>query len=176
MPPEDVYQFISASVIPVVIISACALLALALYNRLAAIVSRLRAFSRELLREQEKIARHRNEPETDAAALQRKLRLIEMLEAQSVRVSYRAKLIQWTLLCLLGTIGSLTVCSFALGVGVLWSPAIYVAAPFFVLGMLLLLAGVVLAMVEMRSALETTQMESEFVRQQTRSLHEAIGR
>jgi Protein of unknown function (DUF2721) len=48
---------ISVSVVPVVIISACGLLSLAFYGRLAALVSRLRSFQRETLREQEKWAK-----------------------------------------------------------------------------------------------------------------------
>ena len=47
-------SIISLSVLPVVIISACGLLSLALYNRLAAVVSRLRSFQREILIEREK--------------------------------------------------------------------------------------------------------------------------
>jgi len=45
-PPEDWSRILSASVAPVVIISACGLLCLAFYNRLASVVSRLRAFQR----------------------------------------------------------------------------------------------------------------------------------
>ena len=172
MLPEDIYQFISASVIPVVIISACALMSLAFYNRLASIVSRLRNFSRELLREQDKYARQLHKPDSDPQMIRRRLQLIEMIETQSVRVSRRAKLIQWTLLCMLGTIGSLTACSLMLGVSVFWVQAIYAAIPFFIFGMLAMLAGVALAAFEMKAALETTEMESQFVRQFTRTLHE----
>mgnify|MGYP000923026210 CR=1 FL=1 len=51
MPLQDWTKIISTSVVPVAIISACALLCLALYNRLASMVSRLRGFQRERLRE-----------------------------------------------------------------------------------------------------------------------------
>ena len=47
-------SIISVSVVPVVIISACGLLSRAFYGRLAAVVSRLRGFQREILKEQEK--------------------------------------------------------------------------------------------------------------------------
>jgi Protein of unknown function (DUF2721) len=50
-------SIISLSVLPVVIISACGLLSLAFYGRLAAVVSRLRGFQREILVEQEKLER-----------------------------------------------------------------------------------------------------------------------
>ena len=51
---SDWAKIISSSVVPVVIISACGLLCLAFYNRMAAIVSRLRGFQRERLRVQSK--------------------------------------------------------------------------------------------------------------------------
>jgi hypothetical protein len=41
MPISDLLKIISSAVVPVVITSACGLLAQAFYNRLAAIVSRL---------------------------------------------------------------------------------------------------------------------------------------
>jgi hypothetical protein len=50
-------SIISVSVVPVVIISACGLLSLAFYGRLAAVLSLLRGFQREILVEQEKLTR-----------------------------------------------------------------------------------------------------------------------
>jgi len=164
MPSENLYRFISASVIPVVIISACGLLVLAFYNRLAYIVSRLRSFAREQLQEQERYTRECNDTAVDKTVRRRRLQWIEMLQAQTVRVSRRARLIQRTLLCLLGTIAALTVCSLALGVSVLWPHAVYVATPCFVLGAVLLLVAVILAMWEMKAALEPTERESEFIK------------
>ena len=46
---EQWLHVVAASVVPVVVISACGLLCLAFYNRLAAVVTRLRAFHREQL-------------------------------------------------------------------------------------------------------------------------------
>ena len=73
MPPSDWAKIISASVVPVVIISSCGLLCLAFYNRLAAIVSRLRGFQRERLHEQELLhtpvpTRVRNTPDGTACS------------------------------------------------------------------------------------------------------------
>jgi len=163
MQPQELYEFVSASVVPVVLISACGLLCLAFYNRLASIVSRLRAFQRERLQEQEKYARDRLAYGLDAAALHRHRQLLEMLEVQTLRVSRRANLIRLTLLCLLGTIACLTVCSLAMGLCTVWPVAGYVALPLFVLGASLLLAAVLLAMVEMKAALEPVKLESQFV-------------
>ena len=50
-------NIISVSVVPVVILSACGLLSLAFYGRLAALVARLRTFQREMLRAQERWAK-----------------------------------------------------------------------------------------------------------------------
>ena len=53
MQTSDLSKVVSSAVVPVVIISSCGLLALAFYNRMAAIVSRLRSFQRERLLELE---------------------------------------------------------------------------------------------------------------------------
>ena len=49
----DWSNIITAGVGPVIVISACGLLCLAFYNRLAAVVTRLRGFHRERLHEHE---------------------------------------------------------------------------------------------------------------------------
>jgi hypothetical protein len=69
---------ISMSVVPVVIISACGLLSLAFYGRLAAVVSRLRGFQREILDEQEKFERSGDVEQA---------RLIEVLRTQTLQVT-----------------------------------------------------------------------------------------
>ncbi len=161
--PQDWAKLLSASVVPVVIISACGLLCLAFYNRLAAIVSRIRGFQREHLEEQEEYARRIFAGETDRVMLQRHHRVLAMLEQQTKGVTRRAHLIQRTLLCLLGTICSLTLCSVATGVSVIVPHAVYVALGFFFLGMLLLLIAIVHAMLEMLDALHPVEVESEFV-------------
>src|SRR6476620_4889188 len=55
----DWSKVIAAGVGPIIVISACGLLCLAFYNRLAAVVTRLRSFHREQLQEQEILARLR---------------------------------------------------------------------------------------------------------------------
>ena len=101
MPQSDWAKIISASVVPVVIISACGLLCLAFYNRLAAIVSRLRSFQRKRLHEQELL--HSAGPE-EGPEHSRRRRLLEHLESQTAGVVHRAKLIRLTLLFMLLTI------------------------------------------------------------------------
>src|SRR5580700_6237520 len=102
MPIPDLTHVISSAVVPVVIISACGLLCLAFYNRLAAIVSRLRAFQRERLMERDRL-------DKSPSPLGREL--LDQLELQTERVRRRAELIRLTLQFLLLTIGLLIRCS-----------------------------------------------------------------
>lgn len=150
MPISDWSKFISASVVPVVIISACGLLCLAFYNRLAAIVSRLRTFQRERL--------HETEPDPD-----RHRKLMENLEFQTARVMRRARLIRLTLIFLLVTIALLIGCSILLGLSALVPPVIFPAIALFVLGLLTMLAGTITAIIELKAALEPAEVESRFV-------------
>ena len=154
MPISDLSRVISSAVVPVVIISACGLLALAFYNRLAAIVGRLRTFQRERLHELERV-------ET-ADAEQARL-LLNHLELQTAHVKYRAKLIRMTLLCLLLTIGLLIGTCLALSLSVELPSSMYVAIFFFILGLLVMLCGIIFAALELRWALEPVEMESQFV-------------
>ena len=160
MSPSDWSKIVAASVVPVVIISASALLCLAFYNRLAAIVSRLRGFQRERLHEQELL--QETSPQ-NADELARHCKLLEHLESQTRRVERRAKLIRLTLLFLLLTIALLIACCLTLGLSVLIPQAIFIAVPLFVLGLLAMLAGTVSAMLELKAALQPAELESRFV-------------
>ncbi|MGD0541245.1 MAG: DUF2721 domain-containing protein [Tepidisphaeraceae bacterium] len=160
MPPSDLSKVISSSVVPVVIISACGLLALAFYNRMAAIVSRLRVFQRERLQEQELL--QRAGAENDAKS-QRRRRLLEVLELQTAHVIRRAKLIRLTLLFLLLTIGTLIGCCLMLGLSALLPTAMYVAIPLFGLGLLFMLASTIAAALELKASLQPVELESRFV-------------
>lgn len=154
----DVSKVVTAGVAPIIVISACGLLALAFYNRLAAMVTRLRAFQRESLAEQEKLDR-----ETDAAKRREKADLVRHLREQTTDVLTRARLIRASLFCLLLTIGLLTACSISLGVAVVADAAFWAAAAFFMAGMFSLIGAVVMAMLELRKALGPVHEESRFV-------------
>jgi hypothetical protein len=145
---------ISVSVVPVVIISACGLLSLAFYGRLAALVSRLRSFQREMLREQEKWAK-----EGPGEHQQ----LLEVLRTQTLRVTARARLIRRALLFFLVAVALLIVCSLTLVTSWFFPPAALFAAVFFVLGLLSMLGGVISAMMELRESLEQVEFEGRFV-------------
>jgi len=160
MPPMDFAKIISASVVPVVIISACGLLSLAFYNRMAAIVSRLRGFQRERMHQQEQLQRAGDKRD---ATTQRYWLVLELLELQTTHVIRRAKLIRLTLLFLLLTIGMLIGCSLMLGLSVLLPRAMYVAIPLYVLGLLSMLTATVAAAVELKRALEPVELESRFI-------------
>jgi hypothetical protein len=156
-------RIVSAGMAPVVVISACALMALAFYNRFASIISRLRAFGRERLMEQEQILRLEEADPPDEDAIQRRRRILQSLSEQTRRTLRRAKLIRLTLICLLGTISMLLVSSLLNGMSVIWPDALFGAAILFLAGMGLLLFGIVCAMAELLVALEVVEDETRVV-------------
>jgi hypothetical protein len=153
-------QVLSSAVVPVIVISACGLLSLAFYNRLAAVVARLRALHRERLHEQDYLDGPTARTETIRA---RHAQVLRMLEEQTTRVARRARLLRGTLLCLLCTITSLIACSLAAGLSVMLPAAIYAAVALFVMGMLTMLCAAIYALREMMSALDPVETESHFV-------------
>jgi drug/metabolite transporter (DMT)-like permease len=154
-------KFVITSVAPVVVISASGLLCLAFYNRLAAIVSRLRSVQRERLQEVNtyRAALARN----DAEAVESHRRLLHNLREQTHRIIQRARLIRITLLCLLGTVALLVISSLLNGLALFWPSAAIGAAIVFALGMFSLLTGVLFAMRELAAALDVVQLESSLV-------------
>lgn len=147
-------SIISMSVVPVVIISACGLLSLAFYGRLAAVVSRLRGFQREMLVEQEKLARTGEVGEA---------RLLELLRIQTQQVTRRARLIRMALTYFLLAVAFLIVCSLTLVASWFVLQAAFAAAVFFVFGLLSMLGGIIAAMMELRGALQPVELETRFV-------------
>lgn len=163
---HDLSQIVSAGVGPIIVISAAGLLCLAFYNRLTAVVTRLRGFDRERLQEQEDL----NEagPDADPAALRLHKHVIRMLQTQTELLRRRAHLVRRTLACLLSTIICLAACSLALGLSTVWSALTVVAVPLFVAGLLLLIAGAGFALLELRLALDPVEIEARSVGQLTR--------
>lgn len=97
----DSLRLLSVSVTPVVLISASGLIILALYNRLAAILARIRAFH------QQKIDLLR--AENDSACRQL---ILNLLDSQIGKVTVKAKVIQRGLYCLLSAVVAFLLCSF----------------------------------------------------------------
>ena len=147
-------SIISVSVVPVVIISACGLLSLAFYGRLAALVARLRTFQREMLREQEKWAKEGTGDHQQ---------LLEVLRTQTLQVTQRARLIRRALQFFLSAVAILIVCSLTLVTSWFFPPAAFIAAVFFVFGLVSMLGGVISAMLELRESLEQVELEGRFV-------------
>lgn len=159
-------RIITAGIGPIIVISACGLLCLAFYNRLAAVVTRLRAFHREHMHEQDEIERLRRSggDETEVAVLRRQ-EVLGMLSLQIEQIDRRARLIRCTLMCLLLTIALLALCSIAVGLSTLQPGWGYVAVPLFVLGLLLVVAAVAFAMLELKGAIDPVEREGRFIRQ-----------
>ncbi len=159
----DWSKVIVTGVGPIIVISACGLLCLAFYNRLAAVVTRLRAFHRERLHEQEALQRARRADPPDEHAMVMHQEVLGMLEIQTQHVIRRGRLLRLTLIWLLLTIICLALCSLALGLSIFAGGLIYVAAALFIVGLGLLIVGVCFALVEMLHALDPVDLESRFV-------------
>ena len=156
-------RIVAASVAPVVIISAAALLCLAFYNRLAAIVSRLRAVQRERLAEQDRLDALHAQPHEDGLPLARHSRILAHLTKQSERIIIRARLVRLTLLCFLVAIASLILTCLFNGLTVVWPSAAIGSEILFIWGMLVLFAGIVTAIRELLVSLHPAELESAFV-------------
>jgi hypothetical protein len=160
---EGLSKIISAGVGPIIVISACGLLCLALYNRLAAVVTRLRAFHMQSMAEEQELTRQRRAPNPDEMAVVRHQEVLGMLRVQTEHVTRRARLIRSTIQCLLMSIASLALCSLCLGLSEVWPPMVYAAVVLFVGGLLLVVAAAMVAMVEMKQALDPIELEGRFV-------------
>jgi len=155
-------SFIPSAVVPVVIISACGLLCLTFYNRLAFIVTRLRALQRERLGEYKDLFRLEQSHKSKLAR-QEAEHFLSFLEHQTVDVLKRALYLRNCLFCLILSIFSLVITSHAIGLSLIY-PSIEVAVLFFfVLGLFLMLSGLYFALREIILALRPIQMESDFV-------------
>jgi hypothetical protein len=168
-------SIISAGVAPIIVISACGLLCLALYNRLDRIVTRLRDFHREWLREQEALVRQRYSAQPDPIATIRHQEVLGMLQVQTALVERRAHLVRHSIGSLLLTIACLTACSLGVGLSALWPMFTYPAVGLFVVGLVVLVIGVVFAMMELKRALQSIELEGDFVTSLIADL-EAAGR
>jgi len=154
---------ISAGVGPIIVISACGLLCLALYNRLDAMVTRLRNFHREWLREQEELVHQRFSPNPDPMAVIRHQEILGMIQVQTGLVAGRAHLLRHAIGSLLLTIICLSACSLTLGLATRWPGFLYPAETLFVIGLVILIVGIGFAMLELRQALQSIEQEGHFV-------------
>lgn len=146
----DTSHLLTVAVTPVVLISACGLVTLALYNRLGAILSHLRAFHQQKLGLLE-------DPHPDQTGL------LDMLDAQIVAVTRKGRLVQSGLRCLLAAVAALLVCSLLAGASVVWPGVGVVALGTGVLGVGLFLAGLGWAMRELTLSLSPLEEETAYL-------------
>jgi hypothetical protein len=172
---QDLSKIISAGAGPIIAISACGLLCLAFYGRLAAVVTRLRIFQRERLKAQQEIGHQRASEQPDSLSVKMNQEVLEALQIQTTHVIRRARIIRRALSCLLLTIACLSSCSLALGLSVIWPDVTLIAVMFFVLGLGLLILGVAFAIIEMYRALDPIELESRFVTEIGESIERLAG-
>ena len=147
-------HLLAASATPVVLISACGLVTLALYNRLGAILVRIRAFHQQKIEFLEKLPTH------DVAEPQM---LLGLLDSQIEQVTHKARIIQKGLLCLLGSIAAFLFCSLFAGATSLHEWLGMVALGMGFLGLALFLAGLGCAMQELTLSLAPLEEENAYL-------------
>lgn len=155
-------NIIPSAVVPVVIISACGLLCLTFYNRLAFIVARLRTLQRERLSEYKELFRLEEEHKGKLAR-QETEHFLHFLEHQTADVLKRALYLRNCLFCLIFAIFALTITSLLIGLSLIYPALDALVLIFFVLGLLLVLNGLYYALREIVISLHPIKMESEFV-------------
>jgi hypothetical protein len=154
----DALQTVESFVAPVVMISANGLLCLALYNRLASVVNRMRTINKERV---DLLARLLgNAPPGTAEAGHLKKR-IDMLDELGHQLFGRTRLLRDSLVCLLITVLCMLGCSLALGLASLQATFGLVALALFVVGVLVMLWGTVRAIQELCRSLEPLAFEHE---------------
>lgn len=157
-------EIISSSVVPVVIISACGLLCLTFYNRLAFIVTRLRSLQRERLAQYKEIFTAL--PEQKGEVHENKAHyFLEYLEKQTTEVLKRARFLRSCIFWLIISIFLLVITSLMIGIS-FWYPIFDIAVLlFFISGLGSLLWALSFALREILIALQPIAVESEFVQQ-----------
>lgn len=150
----DASRLLSASTTPVVFISACGLVTLALYNRLGNVTARIRAFHGQKSDLLNSFSKHDSDDTT--------MRL-EMLDSQIKAVTTKAKVIQRGLICLLTAMGMYLCCSLLAGAIVLHEIIGLAALGTEVLGTLLFLTGLGWAVREMLLSIVPLEEESAYL-------------
>ncbi len=158
----EALRTIQSFVAPVVVISANGLLCLALYNRLAAVVSRMRTINKERFdlsaRLSAQIAREPNSPEIEHIEAR-----IHTLDELGHQLFGRVRLIRDSLVCLLVTVLAMLACSLALGLEPLASAFGLVALVLFVIGVVVMMAGIARAIQELAVTLHPLRFEHEMI-------------
>lgn len=150
----DTVHLLSISVTPVVLISACGLILLALYNRLNAILVRVRAFHQQKMTLLEEVGK---------SGAEERQSLLDMIDSQILKVTAKAKAIQKGLFCLLSAVVAFLLCAL-LAPAVLLHERIGIAAfAMHALGILLFLTGAGWAIRELSISLIPLEEESAYL-------------
>ena len=141
---QNFYSILQLSLSPIVLISACALLCLVFYNRLAVIVARIRSFNKELS-EHENNSKH-----------------YELIKSQTLLIMKRAYLMRKTLLGLIATILSMLISSIFFSIASLLndSALMIIGLLFFYLGFATLIIALIFAACELLRSLTPVQLEN----------------
>ena len=146
-------EVIQQLVAPAVMTSACGLICLAQYARLAAIVARLHQFHRERFEIYLKITKSQ-EPEKKLLATR-----FEGLNEQADHILQRAQKTRLVLMCLTGCILCMIASSLAIGLSLMIESLQSLVVGFFILGVLSMAAAMIVALAELRSSLKEVQYE-----------------
>jgi hypothetical protein len=138
---------------PVVLISACGLLAMAQYNRLAAIVARIRQYHHERV----DVFRLMEMSEGDDDPT---LRLrFDGVYHQACHMLRRARLTRNALIGMVSCVLLMLACSLAIGASAVWPEIEWVVIALFVAGLVSMFAAMVLALLELRISLQQVEYE-----------------
>jgi hypothetical protein len=149
----QISRLLAASVTPVVLISACGLITLALYNRLATILARLRSYHQlqiDLLRE--------IDDANESAKSQ-----FDALRSQVGQITRKARMVQRGLFCLLSSVIAFLGCSIFAAASE-WIEYFGTAAiVMHLLGLLLFVTGIGWAMRELLISISPLDEEHAFI-------------
>ncbi|MAE66681.1 MAG: hypothetical protein CMJ18_20625 [Phycisphaeraceae bacterium] len=149
-------ELVETLLAPVVMISACGLLCLAQFARLTAITGRIRTFNHERL-----VIRSRINECSDSAHEKVLRERASGLQLQAERMLIHVSYVQRALFCLIFCIVCMVLSSLSFGAATAWRPASYAAVGLFVVGLLCVLAGMVLVLLELRLACRLVAFETE---------------
>lgn len=147
-------QILSASATPVVLISACGLITLALYNRLATILARLRTCH------QQEIDLLKQLDQNPSARAKSQL---ELVNAQTTKVTKKAKVIQKGLFCLLSSVVAFLGCSIFSAATVLHEQFGAAAVISHITGLLLFIFGIGWAIKELMMSISPLDDVSNYL-------------
>lgn len=148
-------QLIQQLLAPVVMISACGLLCMAMYARLSNIVARLRQFHHEQL---QTMTHPRPDSESEQALVRWRS---QGLEQQAHYMLGRARLIRNTLVCLVGCVICMLASSLSIGLSQWTERFQIISIVLFVVGVTSMLVGMLIAMFELRVALRQVSYEHQ---------------